>query len=220
MNKTWIKKNKSSQLILFFNGWGMDSSAIAHLEPNNFDVIEFNDYQDLEFNPLDYSNYQNIYVVAWSLGVWAASFILEHSNLTIKKAIAINGTQNPIDTKEGIDPAIFKGTIEGWNEKNKTRFLMRTMGGKSEFDTHISKLGIRPIENQKTELESIYKHVENNPDKVYNFRFKTALIGNQDAIFTPENQEQHWASKTNFHNMEMPHYPFLKFKDWDTIIKK
>lgn len=217
MNKNWLIKNNSKKLILFFNGWGMDHSAVSHLENSGYDIIEFHDYRIIDFEEREYSTYKEVYLVAWSLGVWAASCALEKSSLPITKSIAINGTQNPVHPKEGIHPAIFEGTINGWNEKNKTRFLRRTIGSKNKFESYVSKFGERKLENQKEELISLYLQIKNG--KTIDFKFDTALIGNKDTIFTSQNQLNQWEGKSKLIHFKMPHYPFFQFNSWDEIIK-
>lgn len=39
MRYEWIARNGCRRLILFFNGWGMDSSAVASLEAGSADVL-------------------------------------------------------------------------------------------------------------------------------------------------------------------------------------
>ncbi len=218
MNINWIKRENSRQLILFFNGWGMDSSAIEHLKAENYDLVEVNDYSILDFNENDYKSYSEIYVIAWSLGVCVASVILSDTSLPIKRAVAINGTLNPVDSNEGIPPDIFKGTISGWNEKSKGRFQMRIIGGRNEYEVNCLKFGSRTIQNQKLELMSLYDRFQNKTERI--FSFDTAIIGKRDAIFSMENQLNCWQSTTKYEIIDIPHYPFLHFKFWDEIIKK
>lgn len=216
MNKTWIKQKNRARLILFFNGWGMDKSAINHVESNEYDVIEFNDYNILNFCDGEFRSYAEIYVVAWSLGVFAASLVLANTSLPIKKSIAINGTANPVNAKEGIHPEIFKGTLEGWNEKNRVRFLMRTVGGKRNFEDHRLKFGERLIQNQKDELATLYGYSQNNIETA--FYFDTVITGYRDTIFQKENQMNYWKNKCMINVLDIPHYPFLHFTIWDNII--
>jgi len=216
MNKKWITQKNHTKLILFFNGWGMDSAAISHLQTGDYDLIELNDYSVLYFNQNKYKNYSEIYVVAWSLGVWAASHILSNSTIVIKKAVAINGTANPVDANEGIHPEIFKGTITGWNKKNRDRFLIRTVGEKKDFEANRSKFGERLIENQKEELIKLFDYSQQNIAQ--SFRFDSVLIGNKDAIFPYENQLNYWRNKALIKVLDIPHYPFLHFSCWDNII--
>jgi|SRR5690554_83284 len=216
MNKKWIRQNNQAKLILFFNGWGMDSGTINHLEMGDYDIVEFNDYNVLDFDDSEYKSYSEIYVVGWSLGVFAALLVLANTTLSIKKSIAINGTANPVDGIDGIHPEIFKGTHLGWNKKNRERFLMRTIGGKKEFEANRSKFGERLIENQKEELAKLYEYSQLN--KAKDFNFDTAFIGKNDAIFPHVNQLNYWKNRCTVKVLDIPHYPFLHFTNWDSII--
>lgn len=216
MNKNWLIRKNNNKLILFFNGWGMDSSAVSHIASESYDLVEFNDYTTLNFDEQEFSDYAEIYVVAWSLGVWAASHLLNKCTLRLKKAIAINGTLNPIDAKEGIHPTIFEGTLNGWSEKNRTRFMMRMFGGKNEFEANRLKFGNRTIENQKEELKSLFENIQSY-NKLH-YVFDTAIIGTQDAIFLHQNQLIYWQGKAVCKLIEMSHYPFLYVSNWADII--
>ncbi|GAK51104.1 hypothetical protein U14_02346 [Candidatus Moduliflexus flocculans] len=44
----WIQQRHNSRLLLFFNGWGMDEHAVAHLECDDWDVLTVCDYRDLD----------------------------------------------------------------------------------------------------------------------------------------------------------------------------
>ena len=39
MKLNWLNKKNNKKLIIFFNGWGMDDSAIVHLSPEDYDVL-------------------------------------------------------------------------------------------------------------------------------------------------------------------------------------
>ena len=90
------------EALLFFAGWGMDETPFMHNLPPNKDLIICYDYRSLDFDSTLLSTYDGIYVVAWSMGVWAASQVLPDSNLPLKQSIAINGTPFPIDDMRGI----------------------------------------------------------------------------------------------------------------------
>lgn len=216
MEKHWIKRENNSRLILFFNGWGMDTTAVEHLDASGYDLLMLNNY--MEMNPIDenFDSYREVYVVAWSLGVWAASQVLFKSKIRIKQSIAINGTIKPVDDSEGIPPAIFKGTLYGWAEKTRERFLMRMAGGAKEYLKNQSKLGRRSIESQKSELDSIFNQVQRKGES--SFAFDKAMVGNQDAIFLPDNQRKSWQGKAQLKNLDIPHFPFVHFNSWEQII--
>lgn len=204
-------------MILFFNGWGMDTSAIRHLDGSGYALVELNDYSTINFCEEEYAGYEEIYVVAWSLGVWVASEVLHKSNLKLKKVIAINGTLNPIHHTEGIHPTVFEQTINGWNETNSTRFLRRVVGSRKELALHEAKFASRPVEEQKKELEAL--QVEIKASRFPELKFDVALIGVHDAIFSAKNQHCFWQNKSSCIELDMPHYPFLKFSNWNDIIE-
>jgi biotin synthesis protein BioG len=99
MNKIWLNKNSKKELILFFNGWGMDMNIVNHIKPLGFNVCMLNNYNNLESLDDNFNDYNKIYIVAWSLGVWAAEQIISKSTIKIEKSIAINGTSLPIDNE-------------------------------------------------------------------------------------------------------------------------
>ncbi len=218
MNKQWIKRRNNPKVIIFFNGWGMDNAAICHLDTTGYELYVLNDYSKLGLIEETFSGYREIYVVAWSLGVWAAMCILSKCTIPVKKAIAINGTAKPMDVTKGINPIIFKGTLEGWDEKNRERFLMRIIGGKKTYLENRQKFGKRTIESQKAELEAISMQLAEIEKS--DFVFDQAMIGTADAIFTPENQLNYWSSKTQCITIDMPHYPFLHFTSCHEIINQ
>ena len=66
------------KLILFFNGWAMTPVTVEHLSiPEGYDVLIFWDYRDDEAVELDFMAYEEVRVVAWSMGVWVADRYLQ-----------------------------------------------------------------------------------------------------------------------------------------------
>lgn len=216
MNKHWIKIKNNPKLILFFNGWGMDNSAVEHLNSTDYDILMLNDFAEIKPLNKTFDTYSEVYVIAWSLGVWAASQVLSKSSITVTKAIAINGTLKPIDDKEGIPPVIFEGTLTGWAEKTRERFLMRIAGGAKVYLKNQTKFGSRSIENQKSELALIYKQYQTLGEG--SLAFDKAIVGNQDAIFAAGNQLKSWHGNAECLSFDIPHYPFLHFTSWEQII--
>jgi len=217
MKKHWLNKQGNKDCILFFNGWGMDEKAIRYLDSSNFDICMFNEYHELSSIDEDLSQYDAIYVVAWSLGVWVASHILSQSSLKIAKAIAINGTQQPIDDKLGISPSIFQLTLNTWDDKNRSKFYIRMFGGQRQYILLSDRISDDEPNKQKQELSHILQQVFLNEE--VDFNFDCALIGTNDLIFTSVNQKNYWNAKTRIVEIEIPHYPFTLFESWDQIIK-
>lgn len=178
------------EALLFFAGWGMDETPFMHNLPPNKDLIICYDYRSLDFDSTLLSTYDGIYVVAWSMGVWAASQVLPDSNLPLKQSIAINGTPFPIDDMRGIPPAIFEGTLNNLNEATLQKFRRRMCGSGSAFQAFLEIAPQRPVEELKEELAAIGRQYSELPPST--FVWNKAIIGESDHIFPPKNQEQAW----------------------------
>lgn len=216
MNKIWITRQESQNCILFFNGWGMDENAVSHLDAGDFDICMLNDYNPIL--PLDerLDEFSAVYVVAWSLGVWAAAKLLDNSGLTISKAIALNGTQRPIDVNYGIPPLMFNATLDTWSMDNREKFNIRMSGGRKQYGRVTNCIPARDVDNQKRELSNLKREISMN--KSAEMPFDCALIGTNDQIFTPANQENYWNSRARIINKDVPHFPFTIFDKWEQII--
>ncbi len=205
-----------NQLILFFNGWGMDETVVTHLDSSDYDMLICYHYNsDFSFDSSILESYEKVYLVAWSMGVWAAATTIQNLDIDITKAIAINGTLLPVDNIYGINKAIFKGTIEHFSERNKQKFDRRMMSSKADFQSYQSLLSSRTLEDQLEELKLIYALAL---QKTITFAFDKAVIGKNDLIFTEENQNNFWKNKVDIVEKEWAHYPFFNFLTWKDII--
>lgn len=191
----------------------MDEKAVAHLDAKGFDIIMVNDYTELDVIEDTFDQYQEKYLVAWSMGVWAAAQTTTF--IDFDKAIAINGTQDPVDDHQGIPPTIFQGTITNWDEKSRNKFILRILGSKASYQTFGEKLKKRNPSAQKEELISIQNHIENG--YTYTRHFDCSIIGQKDAIFAPKNQQNAWKN-TFKKELDIPHYPFEYFDSWQEIL--
>ncbi len=219
MIRKWINKQENKNCILFFNGWGMDENAINHLDIGDFDICMFYDYTIIESIDEDFNSYNEVYLVAWSLGVWASAkaIAISKQKFVFSKAVALNGTLNPIDDMKGIPTLIFNTTLETWNERNREKFNMRILGGRKQYDEFGDRLSDRDIESQKSELQSIFKQYTSGI--IEEIEFDVALIGRNDMVFNSTNQLSYWNDKAKIINSELPHYPFTAFENWRQIIE-
>ena len=134
MKQHFIIKNNQKHLLLFFAGWGMDETPFLQIHPTNKDWLICYDYRSLEFDAIILQEYSEITLIAWSMGVWAASQIMkQYPSVTLSQSIAINGTPYPIHETKGITPAIFEGTLQGLNEQSLQKFQRRMCGSKEKF---------------------------------------------------------------------------------------
>lgn len=215
MKKQWLNKQNNDKCILFFNEWAMDETIISHLNFDEFDICMFNNYNSISSIEDDFSQYSEIYVVAWSLGVWVASKVLANSNIKFTKTIAINGTQQPIDDKFGINPSIFQNTLEEWNEKNRKTFYLQMFGDNKKYRLMSAGINKNKAIYQKNELRNL--QIKISLKESFRLKFNTALIGSNDLFFTPQNQFNYWKRKTKIVISEFDHYPFTSFEGWKQI---
>lgn len=208
MKYKWLNKQKNNELIVFFNGWGMDDSVVKHLEFEDYDVIIFYDYNFLEidFDFSQFSSYKAINLIAWSMGVMVGS-IFASKIPNLKKTVAINGTLKPIDVNFGIHPRIYDLTIKGFNENGKEKFIRSMFDG--DFDNTKFK-NDRQLEEQLSELIAL-----KNYSSVEDFKYEKVLISNNDKIIPTKSQVKFWNLEPNCNS---GHCPFFNFKKWSEIL--
>ncbi len=211
MKYKWLNKKANKKIIIFFNGWGMDECIVKHLNPENYDVLMFYDYNnldnDFEFNLLN--NYSEKNLIAWSMGVMIGSIVTHTLALPLGEGTytAINGTLKPIDAEFGIHPRIYDLTINGFNEKGRERFI------NSMFDIHHPSLSFssdREINEQQTELTAL-KHYQANT----NFKYNKILISDNDKIIPTKSQVNFWKIEPN---LKGGHCPFFQFSKWSELL--
>lgn len=219
MKQTFLINNEASRLVLFFAGWGMDEAPFRSYQTSGSDFMLCYDYRTLDFKQNLLRNYSSITLIAWSMGVWAASEVLSQIQLPIAQSIAINGTPYPIDEKRGISPAIVDGTLQRLNEENLRKFQRRMCGTSSDYRAFQAIAPQRPVEELKEELAAI-RHIclQRAPaSNVFSSSVSPLriLIGIADRIFLPQNQRNAWKKEeAHIHWGEYAHYDEAVFKQW------
>ncbi|MFI3289951.1 MAG: malonyl-ACP O-methyltransferase BioC [Rikenellaceae bacterium] len=219
--------NNSPELILFFGGWATDFNPFARLIAEGKDVVMVYDYTTLdglhnELNELC-SRYTKIHLVAWSMGVWAASKVVELYRLPLCKfasRTAINGTPQAIDPQYGISPKVFDKTIENLPH-GLGRFNLRMCGGKRQLDEYNMSPSMRGDDDIKAELIAI-RDMSQRVDFVL---WDRVIVGTKDTIFTTENQLRFWREyqgesnpKIEIQELSEPHFLFGRYNIWSEII--
>ena len=224
MNAEWIVHEGGRELLLFFNGWGMDRRVADYVQsaapawPDR-DIVVINDYRSLDFPRWlrdAMAGYCSVDLVAWSLGVWAAL----HAGLEgIGRAVAINGTPFPIHEAQGISPEIFRGTLENWSDVTRKRFERRMFTGCADDQLDFVR-SARSASDQQDELRLIADAVPvRSGGDAPSWRFSKALIGSRDLVFLPENQRQAWLDVQVFEIGDMPHFPFFHLSGWQEVFE-
>ena len=83
-------KTGNSQLLLVFSGWAASPEVFRQLETEpDTDLWICYDYRGMDFEGEALSGYRKIRLVAWSLGVWAASVVFGKKPVSFTEAIAV-----------------------------------------------------------------------------------------------------------------------------------
>lgn len=201
-------------LVLFFSGWAASPVQFRRLR-SGMDVWIAYDYRDLTmpFVPL---NYDEVHVVAWSMGVWVATQVMRQD--CIASATAINGTPFPSHDKWGIPRDIFRGTLERLDEANFARFCRR-MCGSSTLGKQFEKLNDRRISELREELAFLSEEIRRDGQNTA-FPWTRALVSKHDRIFPADNLRRYWESVgVPITELDAPHHPFHLWETWEDILK-
>ena len=204
MKYKWINYKNNKKLIIFFNGWGMDEGIVQHLKPENYDILMFYDYNNLEncFNLNLFNLYEEKNLIAWSMGVMIGSICFK--NISFNKTVAINGTLKPIDIEFGIHPKIYDLTIKNFDENGRNKFITSMFSKKEEI------FFLRDIENQRNELIALKNYSANEE-----FKYNKIIISNNDKIIPTKSQVKYWGIEPN---LNTGHCPFFEFTKWSDLL--
>ena len=193
MQYKWLNRHDNKNLIVFFNGWGMDEKIVKHLCCDDYDV---------------FAKYQNKILIAWSMGVFVCNYFYEQFK-NFNYFIAINGTQVPIDDNFGIPESAYNLTIEYFNENTCFKF-MKKISPNNELKNYCS----RRLDELKQELISV-KNLKTN--KYLNFN--KAIISVKDRIFPYKNMKNFWSQKDIILiEINSSHYVFDTYKKWSDLL--
>lgn len=211
--KTKFYDHQGEHLIVYFAGWGTPLDAVAHLIlPTDHDLLICYDYQDLKLD-FDFSAYQQIRVVAWSMGVWVAERVLQ--GIILQSATAVNGTGLPCDDNFGIPCAVFKGTLENLTENTRLKFERRICGDKASFEDY-QQFPARPFDEIHQGLTALFAMIgqDRRTDLIC---WTNALVGSGDKIFIPANQHRYWTPRCTVQETDGGHYLFSRFTHWSAL---
>lgn len=216
-----IVNEKNPDLILCLAGWSASPEIFRHLEaPADADVWIGYDYRDLIFEE-DLSHYSNIHLIAWSLGVWVATYLWAGKR-TFTTTTALNGTPFPIHDTLGIPPVIFEGTLSHISDEGMRRFNRR-MCGDSETFRRYTRIPSRPLQELQEELKFLRDQILSEPNKIPDNHPSTfwnrAIISAGDRIFPSENLRHYWQDRSPITGIDAPHLPFYQYQTWNELWK-
>ncbi len=218
--KTYIsRREKNTHLVILYGAWGTDENVFAPLINDELDFILFYNYSADE--PLllpEMKVYDKITMIGWSLGVWAAEYLMPKTGIIPDVTIAINGTPVPADNQYGIPLKIFEGTLNNITEQNIEKFYFRMFGDKETYLRNIERVPHRTLKSLHDELRWLYNRIMEQKEP--GFRWDYAVTSEVDRVFPSANLESYWSREQNTKHIivPLPHYFFHKWASFTDFI--
>jgi hypothetical protein len=218
--KTYIRRrDKNNKLVIFYGGWGSDENIFVPLCDDGFDFILFYNYS--ADDPLilpEPKIYEKITVIAWSLGVWAAEYLLPKTGFKPNVSIAVNGTPVPADEKYGIPLNIIEGTLNNITEENIGKFYLRMFGDKKTFEANSERIPKRSLKSLHDELRWLYNRMMEQKESEFTWNY--AVTSEVDRVYPSDKLESYWKNQKNTNHviLPLPHYFFHKWKSLSDFI--
>lgn len=218
MKSEWLIFAENDSLIVFCNGWGMDTAPFKPLSSKNYDVLVFSDYTaELKDNNIEKLAhiYRDIHLIGWSMGVYYGQRYFSELAEVFSQTIAINGTLRPIDDHYGIPEGRFRGTMEALDEQNLLKFYRRMCRNNDVFEQFMRNRPERTIDDLRDELRCIL----NDPSTMLkqDSLYSKVFISRQDLVFPTENQKKYWQDG-KFYFLPGGHFPFYRWQSWDQMV--
>lgn len=188
MKQFFVNKSDTKILNLIFLGYGQDEKPFLYLKDHFSDSLALvYDYTNMNFDPGMYDEFDEICLIAWSMGVMVAPKVLNKYGLLnkVKVSTAINGTLEGIDDTLGIPLSMWQATIDAIDEKNAVKFYRRMCSDKWLFARYMINRPDRSVESLKAELEALIPF--SREPLVSDFVYDTTIVGKKDKIFSPKN---------------------------------
>lgn len=173
------------------------------------------DYQDLSLD-FDFSKYENIYVIAYSAGVFVASIMADNIP-HLRQKVALCGNPYLFDEKFGISQENIR-TFKAITLDNYLDFRRKYMVVTDEEYERYNKLeSLRTIESCAAELEALQKLYAERKKQI-NPQFDKAVAAENDLIFNIDTQKDFYQDKLRVIK-NAKHHIFFRFNSFEDILK-
>lgn len=213
--KTFLQDNNSNELIILFNGWGMDEKPFLPIK-SDCDILFLSNYNDLVLDfSLDFTKYEKINLVAFSAGVFMAA-ILQDKLPKINFKVAVNGTLNLFDKKNGV-PENILNEMKNLALENAIDFRKKIISDENSLIQFNENQPVRDLDSSLRELSMLERYYLENKN-VY-LEFDKVFIGKDDKILPTERQLLSWGNHNNIQQIKGGHFLFYNFKNLNKLIK-
>lgn len=205
MNHRLVSDTGASRLLLVFAGWGMDDNVLGHLRRPGYDVMVVWDYRSFHIDWSCVDRYDEICILAWSMGVYAAAQTTQAIEYKITRRVAVNGTPEPVHPTRGIPPEIFDATLASLSERSLAKFHRRMCldeEARQHFAAHAPRRAADELADELRAIsDRLILHVPSTT------RWDIAIIGYHDRIFPRHAQMEAWkAAHCPFRVIDAGHY--------------
>jgi len=198
----------------------MDEHPFQFLASECFDVFMLYDYRNLEL-PVDlpclFYPYKEVYLLAWSLGVWVSQSLKDSLPAHTVFSVAINGTLQPIHGHYGISPAIFDSTLKNLSPATRENFYRNMFTEDKDIERFFANPPIRNFAEQAEELKNLKQMIESETPTREAMGFDMTIIGNHDFIIPAKNQIRFWKKQSTCQIVRAGHFPFYLWQKWEDI---
>lgn len=209
----FYQNNNSQDLIVFFAGWGCDYNQFTNLHDNK-DVLILYDYQDLNLD-FDFTKYSNIYIIAYSAGVFIAS-IFADTIPNVRQKVALCGNPYLFDEKLGISQAtiqVFRDiTLDNYLDFRRKYMVFDD----DEYKMYNNLESLRTIESCANELIALGKMYKAKKTQI-NPIFDKAIMAENDLIFDLQTQKKFYNDKV-YVIKNAKHHIFFHFKSFEDLL--
>lgn len=208
MKQIFLRNEGNERLLLFFAGWGADEHLFDEAVQAGYDYMICFDYTTLDFDFSLLQPYREIRLLAWSMGVWAATQTFAGREIPWEMKVAVNGTSRPVDDRYGIPVAVFRGTLDGFSAVTLAKFRRRMCGNADGVKTFLSRIPYRTLEELHSELSAVYSQVTERAEA--DFKWDKAVVSMRDKIFPAVNMLAAWEG-TPVEEVDAEHYDAALF---------
>jgi biotin synthesis protein BioG len=193
-------------------GWGMGPEPFAELASGPADVLLLYDYRTLDDAVLaGLTGREHLHLLAWSMGVWAAAWLKQHSELFstlhFQSAAAVGGTLRPVDDRCGIPAQGFAEMLRDLSAKKAEAFYRAMFEREEEAERFLRRRPQRACAELREELaclRQLCRCSREMPDI-----FSRRIVTSRDRIFPARNQLRAWG-RQNCLAAALPHFPFYR----------
>ncbi|MEY8245880.1 pimeloyl-ACP methyl esterase BioG family protein [Heminiphilus faecis] len=215
MKQEFTSFENNNSLIIIFAGWGMSADPFRQLRIEGCDIMTVWDYSVVNFDTTPLARYDDLYIFAWSFGVFMAQSVIKQYKIKPTLKIAVNGSLHPIDDLLGIPEDIFQGTLDRLDSRNLEKFYRRMCDSRETYENFRSHMPQRDIEDLRNELLSISTLYRSYASAYGHSTWDRVIIAENDRIFPPDNLRQEWDGHNRIRTIASGHMP-----DWQVLIEQ